>query len=203
MGCFAGKELSFIAFDAAWSPGGQWIAVAATDQIVFHQVVGGDETIVWPARARARLARERAGAALRAAAQVDPRDLRIVVGGLVGELRVHVHRVVVDPEARQQVVADEDLVEDLRVALEDVGVALGLRKSCISDVRTPPSRMSTVSENSKSLMSPRTITLAAGRPRGCRRRSRSRPVPARAEPPRSNAAAAGSARRAGRRRPWS
>jgi WD40-like Beta Propeller Repeat len=52
MGCFAGRELSFIAFDAAWSPDGQWIAVAATDQIVFHQVVGGDDTIVWPAHAR-------------------------------------------------------------------------------------------------------------------------------------------------------
>jgi hypothetical protein len=52
IGCFTGRELRFIAFDAAWSPDGAWIAVAATDQIVFHQVVGGDETIVWPAHAR-------------------------------------------------------------------------------------------------------------------------------------------------------
>lgn len=52
VGCFAGRETSFIAFDAAWSPDGQWIAVAGTDQIEFHRVVGGDETLVWPARAR-------------------------------------------------------------------------------------------------------------------------------------------------------
>jgi hypothetical protein len=52
VGCFAGRETSFIAFDAAWSPDGQWIAVAGTDQIEFHRLVGGDETLVWPARAR-------------------------------------------------------------------------------------------------------------------------------------------------------
>jgi hypothetical protein len=52
IGCFTGSEFSFIAFDAAWSPDGDWIALAATDQIVFQQVVGGDETIVWPAHAR-------------------------------------------------------------------------------------------------------------------------------------------------------
>ena len=52
IGCFPGRELSFIAFDAAWSPDGEWIAVAATDRIEFHQVVGGREVIVWPARAR-------------------------------------------------------------------------------------------------------------------------------------------------------
>jgi hypothetical protein len=52
IGCFRGREFSFIAFDAAWSPDGGWIAVAATDQIVFQQVIGGDQTIVWPARAR-------------------------------------------------------------------------------------------------------------------------------------------------------
>jgi WD40-like Beta Propeller Repeat len=52
IGCVTGREISFIAFDAAWSPDGQWIAVAATDQIEFHRVVGGEETIAWPARAR-------------------------------------------------------------------------------------------------------------------------------------------------------
>jgi hypothetical protein len=52
IGCFTGREFSFIAFDAAWSPDGEWIAVAATDQIVFHQVVGGRDTFVWPAHAR-------------------------------------------------------------------------------------------------------------------------------------------------------
>jgi hypothetical protein len=52
VGCFTGREISFIAFDAAWSPDGEWIAVATTDQIEFQQVVGGDERLVWPARAR-------------------------------------------------------------------------------------------------------------------------------------------------------
>jgi hypothetical protein len=52
IGCFTGRELAFIAFDGAWSPDGQWIAVAATDQIEFHRVVGGEEVLVWPARAR-------------------------------------------------------------------------------------------------------------------------------------------------------
>jgi hypothetical protein len=43
-----------------------------------------------------------------------------VVRGLVGELRVDVYGVVFDPEVPEQVLADEDLVEDLRVTLEDV-----------------------------------------------------------------------------------
>jgi hypothetical protein len=52
VGCFRGRALSAIAFDAAWSPDGEWVAVATPTQVEFHQVVGGGETLVWPARAR-------------------------------------------------------------------------------------------------------------------------------------------------------
>jgi len=47
-------------------------------------------------------------------------------GGLVGELGADVHRVIIDREAPEQGVADQDLVQHLRVALEHRGVALGL-----------------------------------------------------------------------------
>jgi hypothetical protein len=47
-------------------------------------------------------------------------------GGLVGELGVDVHRVIIDREAPERGVADQDLVPHLRVALEHLGVALGL-----------------------------------------------------------------------------
>ena len=43
---------AFIGLDAAWSPDGFWVAVAAPDQIEFHRVLGGEETLVWPARAQ-------------------------------------------------------------------------------------------------------------------------------------------------------
>ena len=52
VGCFSGPPRSFIAFDAAWSADGEWVAVAGTEQIEFHRLVGGDETFAWPARAR-------------------------------------------------------------------------------------------------------------------------------------------------------
>src|SRR6266700_1616239 len=60
-------------------------------------------------------------------AQGDPHDLRVVVAGLGGELRVHVDRVVGE-RLREQRVAQQDVVERLRVALEVVGVALVLRQ---------------------------------------------------------------------------
>ena len=76
------------------------------------------------------------------------------------ELRVHVDGVVL-LETLQEPRADEDLVEHLRVAFEDVRVALPLTGSLSKRlVRTPPSRIDVVSENSKSLMSPSTATLA-------------------------------------------
>jgi hypothetical protein len=52
VGCAGMRSRSFIAFDAAWSSDGQWVAVAEPTQIEFHRVVGGDEMLVWPARAR-------------------------------------------------------------------------------------------------------------------------------------------------------
>jgi hypothetical protein len=52
IGCAGVLARSFFAFDAAWSPDGRWVAVADSDQIEFHEVVTGDESLVWPARAR-------------------------------------------------------------------------------------------------------------------------------------------------------
>src|SRR5665647_2956577 len=61
----------------------------------------------------------------------EPHDLGVVVGVLVIELGVGVHDVVherlVVMTARQRL-AEQDLVEHLAVALEDVGVALLLRQ---------------------------------------------------------------------------
>jgi hypothetical protein len=59
-------------------------------------------------------------------AEVEAADLGIVVGGLVGELGADLHRVIIDREAPEQGVADQDLVQHLRGALEHLGVALGL-----------------------------------------------------------------------------
>ena len=53
LGCYAGPPSgAYIGLDASWSPDGRWLAVAGVDEIVFQQLVGGDERIVWPARAR-------------------------------------------------------------------------------------------------------------------------------------------------------
>ena len=52
VGCAGLPRHVFTAFDAAWSPDGRWVAVANPDRIEFHRVVGGDELLVWPARAR-------------------------------------------------------------------------------------------------------------------------------------------------------
>jgi hypothetical protein len=52
VGCFRAPARAFIGLDAAWSPDGFWVAVAAPDQIEFHRVLGGEETIVWPGRAQ-------------------------------------------------------------------------------------------------------------------------------------------------------
>ncbi len=64
------------------------------------------------------------------------------------------------PARPQQRRADQDVVERLRVALEHVRVALAAAASRIRLSSSPPSRMSSVSENSKSLRSPSTTTLA-------------------------------------------
>lgn len=52
LGCAGVRPRSFFAFDAAWSPDGRWVAVADPDRIEFHEVLAGDERLVWPARAR-------------------------------------------------------------------------------------------------------------------------------------------------------
>jgi hypothetical protein len=52
VGCAGLRTPSFFGFDAAWSPDGRWIAVADRDQIEFHELLTGNQRLVWPARAR-------------------------------------------------------------------------------------------------------------------------------------------------------
>ena len=59
VGCFRAPARAFIGLDSAWSPDGVWLAIADPDQIEFHRVLGGEETIVWPARASELHWRER------------------------------------------------------------------------------------------------------------------------------------------------
>src|SRR5665811_966475 len=76
----------------------------------------------------------RSGWSADATSDGEPHDLRIVVGVLVIELGVGVHDVVVESLVLVAVrnacerLAEQDLVEHLAVALEDVGVALLLRQ---------------------------------------------------------------------------
>ena len=55
--------------------------------------------------------------------ELDADDLRVVIAGLIGELGVDVHAVVHERPARQRR-ARLDVIERLRVALEDVRVPL-------------------------------------------------------------------------------
>jgi hypothetical protein len=52
VGCAGVQARSFIAFDAAWSRDGRWVAVAGQEQIEFHEVFMDDAPLFWPARAR-------------------------------------------------------------------------------------------------------------------------------------------------------
>ncbi len=36
---------------AAWSPDGEWVAMARVDQIIFQRLVGGDALVTWAASA--------------------------------------------------------------------------------------------------------------------------------------------------------
>ena len=51
VGCFAGAPLSVPGHAAAWSPDAEWIAVAATEEIVFYRVGGEREVVRWPVEA--------------------------------------------------------------------------------------------------------------------------------------------------------
>lgn len=52
LGCFRGADpQQFEGHAAAWSPEGTWLATAEAEEIVFHQVVGPEEPLRWPARA--------------------------------------------------------------------------------------------------------------------------------------------------------
>jgi hypothetical protein len=52
LGCFPGEpRASFRGHDAAWSPDGEWLAVAEGEAIAFHRVVGEARTVRWPAAA--------------------------------------------------------------------------------------------------------------------------------------------------------
>lgn len=48
LGCFRGSApRTFPGVYAAWSPDGEWIAVAEGDAVVFHRVVGPETTVRW------------------------------------------------------------------------------------------------------------------------------------------------------------
>ena len=58
----------------------------------------------------------------RRGAEQEAGDLRVMVAGAVGEVGVDVHPV--DARAVEQPAGDEDIVEQLRIALEQIAVAL-------------------------------------------------------------------------------
>ena len=48
LGCFRGSApRTFPGVYAAWSPDGEWIAVAQANAVVFHRVVGPEVTVRW------------------------------------------------------------------------------------------------------------------------------------------------------------
>jgi hypothetical protein len=50
LGCMPDdQQATFFGRDAAWSPDGEWVAVAEAQSIAFTRVVGPDATIRWPA----------------------------------------------------------------------------------------------------------------------------------------------------------
>ena len=50
LGCFRWRERRWQAKDADWSPGGEWVAMAASDGILFERVVGirPPRRVLWP-----------------------------------------------------------------------------------------------------------------------------------------------------------
>jgi hypothetical protein len=52
LGCLPTQQrVTYFGGDAAWSPDGQWLAVAERENIALHHIVGPAETVRWPARA--------------------------------------------------------------------------------------------------------------------------------------------------------
>ncbi len=49
--CSSDPRIEFDGFAATWSPDGQWLAIAEPDAIVFHRLVGPEQTLRWPAHA--------------------------------------------------------------------------------------------------------------------------------------------------------
>lgn len=55
LGCFAGEDTEprpFVGHAAAWSPDGDWIAVAEGQTVAFHRVVGKSRFVRWNVEAR-------------------------------------------------------------------------------------------------------------------------------------------------------
>jgi hypothetical protein len=59
LGCTGRAPQTFFGRDAAWSPDGEWLAVAEPEAIAFHQMVTPHQTIRWPASAVQLAWRER------------------------------------------------------------------------------------------------------------------------------------------------
>jgi hypothetical protein len=52
LGCFQGRAPQpAVVTDAAWSPDGEWLALAGRGAILFDRLVGPEEILQWPARA--------------------------------------------------------------------------------------------------------------------------------------------------------
>ncbi len=51
LGCTGRRPRAFFGRDAAWSPDGQWLAVAEPRSIAFHRVASSQQAIRWPAAA--------------------------------------------------------------------------------------------------------------------------------------------------------
>lgn len=51
VGCFRGAPMAYEGNAAAWSPDGQWVAIARAFQIVFQRLIGGDALVTWDASA--------------------------------------------------------------------------------------------------------------------------------------------------------
>ena len=50
-----------------------------------------------------------------------------MIADLISKLRVHVNHVVIE-RTKEQIFADQNVVESLRVAFKDIGIPLALRQ---------------------------------------------------------------------------
>ena len=50
LGCYEGRPPHpAVVSDAAWSPNGEWLALAGEDALVFDRLLGPEQILRWPA----------------------------------------------------------------------------------------------------------------------------------------------------------